>query len=49
MTSFLIPYRRRTGGLDVTEFVGEHAREAALAAPVDAEIAETNGDLSVLC
>ena len=39
MVSFLLRYNRRTGDLDVTEFVGEHAREEALAARVDAEIA----------
>jgi hypothetical protein len=33
MTSFLIQYDRCTGGLGVSEFVGEHAREEALGVP----------------
>ena len=49
MVSFLLRYHRRTGDLDVTEFLGEHAREEVLAARVDAKIARTNGDLLVPC
>jgi hypothetical protein len=48
MTSFLMQYDRRTGELEVTEFAGDHAREEALAARVDAEVARTNADLEVV-
>ena len=41
MTSFLLRYNRRTGELDITEFTGDHAREDALSARVDAEVART--------
>ena len=36
------------GELDVAEFIGEHAREEAPAARVDAEIARTDADLEVV-
>ncbi len=49
MTGFLIRYDRHTGELGATEFVGEHAREEALAARVDAQIAQASGDVPVPC
>ncbi len=48
MTSFLMQYDRRTGDLEVTEFVGEHAREEALAARVQAEAERASEDLEVV-
>jgi hypothetical protein len=49
MTSFSIRFDRGTGEFDVTELLGEHAREEALAVRVDAEIPRTNGDPPVPC
>lgn len=48
MTSFLMQYDRRTGELEVTEFAGEHAREDALAARVQAEATRANADVEVV-
>lgn len=48
MTSFLMQYNRRTGHLDVTEFVGDTAREEAMAARVDAEDSRPSPDIEVV-
>jgi hypothetical protein len=48
MTSFLMQYDRRSGDLEVTEFVGESAREEALAARVQAESTRASEDVEVV-
>ena len=48
MTSFLMQYDRRTGDLEVTKFAGEHAREDALAARVEAETSRRSPDVEVV-
>lgn len=49
MTSFSVRFDRGTGEVDVTELLGEPAREEAFAVRIDAEIVRINGDLSVPC
>jgi|tagenome__1003787_1003787.scaffolds.fasta_scaffold17383525_2 hypothetical protein len=48
MTSFLMQYDRRSGDLEVTEFVGESARQEALAARVRAESTRASEDVEVV-
>lgn len=48
MTSFLLKYDRRTGDLDVTEFVGADARQEALSARVRAERTRSSSDVEVV-
>lgn len=48
MSSFLVQYNRRTGDVQVREFVGEEGRRHALTGRIRAERARTTSDLEVV-
>jgi hypothetical protein len=48
MSSFLVTYNRRTGDVDVREYVGERGRSEALAERVAVERTRTTHDVEVV-